>query len=229
VKKDAGRQTPDVRKLILIGAFGLVMISACGPGATPTTAITTTITTSPASTTTSAPARWIWGVDEVDLVDGYSLGPCEGDANQIACIAKDGSVVGSAEYLPLPVESFDILDGVDDPVESIELIAEDYLSTFRADRGATCPNLEFRELARKVVTVGGLPGRAYGFEELDGIRTVEKNLIYGVRVEESINLYSFAAIAEGACLSNEGELTDPEILDAVRTGLDQVMAVVESG
>ena len=39
--------------------------------------------------------------------------------------------------------------------------------------------------------------------------SVEKNVIYGVRVEDTINLFSFSAIAEGACLSNEGELTDP--------------------
>jgi hypothetical protein len=58
---------------------------------------------------------------------------------------------------------------------------------------------------------------------------VEKNMIYGVRVNESIDLYGFAAIAEGACLSNEGELTDPVTLDSVLPALDQAMAVVESG
>jgi hypothetical protein len=165
----------------------------------------------------------------VELGDGYFLGPCEGDANQIACFTSDGTVIGSAEFLALSVADFDLLDGVDDPIESVELIAADYIATFLADRQSTCPNLEFSELAPVTVDVGGVPGLRYGFEEQDGALTVEKNVIYGVRVEDTIDLYSFAAITEGACLSNEGELTDPATLDSLLTALDQVMAAVESG
>jgi hypothetical protein len=185
--------------------------------------------TSTVPTTTGVQTRWVWGVDEVDLGDGYLLGQCEGDANQIACITQDGSLIGSAEHLPLPVDSFDILDGVDDPVESIELIAVDYVATFLADRQSSCPHLEFRQLAPTPVTIGVGPGLRFGFEEREGPVVVEKNMIYGVRVNESIDLYGFAAIAEGACLSNEGELTDPVTLDSVLPALDQAMAVVESG
>jgi hypothetical protein len=187
------------------------------------------VTASSGSTTTRAQAGWVWGIDSVELGDGHSLGPCEGDANLIACIAKDGEVIGSAEGLLLPVLGFDALDGVDDPVESIEIIAADYLSTFADDRQSTCPHLEFQELVSAAVSVGGNPGLRYGFEELDGAAVVEKNLIYGVRVDDSINLYNFSAIADGACLSNEGELTDPATLDRLLTALDQVMATVESG
>ena len=165
----------------------------------------------------------------MELGDGYSLGPCEGDANLIACITKDGAVIGLAEGLLLPVQGFAALDGVDDPVESIEIIAADYLSTFAEDRQSTCPHLEFQVLVPAAVSVGGDPGLRYGFEELDGAAVVEKNLIYGVRVEDSVNLYNFSAIAEGACLSNEGELTDPVTLDTVLPLLDHAMAVVESG
>lgn len=190
---------------------------------------TTTITTAPASTTTGVQERWIWGIDSVDLGQGYSLGPCDGDANQIACITTNGSVIGSAEYLALPVDSFEVLEGVDDPVESIELIATDYLSTFRSDRQAACPNLEFRELAATSATVSGLPGLRYGFEELESARVVEKNVIYGVRMDDSIGLFNVSAIADGACLSNEGELTDPAILDALLPPVDLAMASVESG
>jgi hypothetical protein len=157
------------------------------------------------------------------------LGPCDGDADQIACITKDGSVIGSAEHLEFPVDTFVLLDGVADPVESVELIAADYVATFLADRRATCPDLEFRALAPAPVAVGGAPGLRYGFEELDGSEVVETNIIYGVRVDETIDLYGFAAIAEGACLSNEGELTEPVTLDRVLPALDQAMAVVESG
>ena len=180
-------------------------------------------------TTTNVRTTWVWGIDSVELGGGHSLGPCEGDADQIACITKDDAVVGSAEFLLLPVDSFDLLDGVVDPVESIELIAADYVATFQTDRQSTCPNLEFKELTPGAVSVGGLPGLRYGFEELDGVEIVERNLIYGVRIGENINLYSFAAIADGACLSNEGELSDPAILDALLPGLDRVMALVESG
>ena len=165
----------------------------------------------------------------MELSDGYTLGPCEGDANQMACIEKDGSVIGSAEHLTLPVGSFDVLDGVVDLVESIELIATDYLATFLADRQATCPHLEFRELDPTPVTIGDGAGLRYGFEELDGAAIVEKNLIYGVRQEETIHLFNFSAIAEGACLSNEGELADPATLDRLQPALDEVMSVVECG
>jgi hypothetical protein len=187
------------------------------------------VTASTVPTTTGVETTWDWGIDEVDLGDGYSLAPCEGNADQIACVIKDDSVIGSAEHLALSVESFDILDGVDDPVESIELIATDYVATFLADRNSTCPHLEFRELAPTPVTIGAGPGLRYGFEERDGPVVVEKNMIYGVRAEGTIDLYGFAAIAEGACLSNEGELTHPAVLDGLQPRLDHVMAGVESG
>jgi hypothetical protein len=203
-----------------------LLAAACtsNPAGTTTTAVTSTI-----PTTTSATDSWVWGVDEVELGDGYSLGPCEGDANQIACIGKEGSVIGSAERLELPVDTFDILDGVDDPVESIEIIAADYLSTFAEDRQSTCPGLEFQELAPAPVVIAGGPGLRYGFEERDGGRVVEKNIIYGARVESTINLFNFSAIADGACLGNEGELTDPAVLDAIQAALDSAMTHLESG
>ena len=208
----------------------LLIVSACSGERTSTTSTSIAATTIPvATTTTTALDLWVWGIDSVELGGGYSLGPCEGDADQIACITTDDAVVGSAEFLSLPTDSFDVLNGVVDPVESIELIATDYIATFQTDRQSTCPNLEFKVLAELPVTVGGGPGLRYGFEELDGIQVVEKNLIYGVRIGENIYLYSFAAIAEHACLSNEGELSDPAILDALLPGLDRVMALVESG
>jgi len=208
----------------------LLIVIACGRNGTSTTSTSLAATTIPATTTTTtALESWIWGIDSVDLGGGYSLGPCEGDANQIACITSNGSVIGSAEFLALPVTSFDILDGVVDPIESVELIAADYIATFLADRQSICPNLEFRELAPVTVDVGGDPGLRYGFEEHDGALTVEKNLIYGVRVGDTLSSYSFAAIAYGACLSNEGELTDPATLDSLLAALDRVMATVESG
>ena len=138
-------------------------------------------------------------------------------------------MIGSAEYLALPVDSFDLLDGVDDPVESIELIAADYVATFRptASRPArTSSSGSWLQSRRRSAARQGL---RYGFEELDGGRVVEKNLIYGVRGDDTIDLFNFSAIAEGACLSNEGELADPALLDSLLPALDQVMAVVESG
>ena len=205
------------------------MISACEIDAAPTAPTATGVTATTDVPSTTLVEGWIWGVDERVLRRGYLLGPCEGDANQIACIARDGTVIGSAEYLALAVDSFESLDGVDDPVESIEVIAGDYLATFRADRESACPDLEFRELAPTPVTVGGQPGLRYGFDELDGGRVVERNLIYGVRRDDTIGLFNFSATTDSACLSNEGELDDPAILDSLLPTLDQVMAVVESG
>jgi hypothetical protein len=51
------------------------------------------------------------------------LGPCEGDANQIACVTLDGVMMGGAEYFQVPVSDFDFLEGIDDPIESVERIA----------------------------------------------------------------------------------------------------------
>ncbi len=232
----SNRRPPDANLAAMtvdrLGALllALLVVSACGGGGTTTTA-TPAVTTTAAGTTTTAGVieAWVWGVAEVELGDGYLLGPCEGDANLIACITKDGAVIGSAESLALDAQSFEALDGVDDPVESIEIIAGDYLSTFAEDRQSTCPGLEFRELRPVAVNIAGVPGLRYGFEERDGGRVVEKNLIYGVRVDDNINLYNFSAIADGACLSNEGELTDSATLDRLVTALDRVMATVESG
>lgn len=207
--------------------FCLLIVVACGGGPTSTTATTTT--TAEITTSTFAVEPWVWGVDEVDLGEGYFLGPCEGDANEIACITKDGAVIGSAERLTLDAESFEALDGVDDPVESIEIIAGDYLSTFTEDRQSTCPGLEFRELRPVAANIAGVSGLRYGFEERDGGGVVEKDVIYGVRIENTISLYNLSAIADGACLSNEGELADPAVLETILPGLDHVMTGVESG
>jgi len=229
------RQTP-VAKFCLVKfdrhpvlVLSLVIDSACGGGATSTTEITTTTTTAETTTSTTAVEPWVWGIDEVELGEGYLLGQCEGDADQIACITKAGSVIGSAEHLDLRVDTFDILDGVDDPVDSIEIIAGDYLSTFAEDRQSTCPGLEFQALGPAPIVVAGSPGLRYGFEERNGGRVVEKNVVYGVRVENTINLFNFSAIAAGACLGNEGELTDPAVLDAILAALDSAMARVEPG
>ena len=212
----------------------LLIVSACGGAgtdATPTSGTTpTTVTASTTtSTTTTNIESWVWGVGEVDLGEGFLLGPCSGDADQFACISMNGSVIGSAEHLAFPVDTFDLLDGVDDPETSLELIAADYVATFKADRESTCPNLEFVPLAPTSSTIGGSEGRRYGFQELDGGRVVEKNVIYGVRGDENIDLFSFSAIAAGACLSNEGELADPAVLDLLLSRLDQAIAVVDSG
>jgi hypothetical protein len=216
------RRRPKLQRLASLALIAAACTS--NPPSTTTTPVTSTV-----PSTTGVQTRWVWGIDTVELGGGYSLGPCDGDADQIACITKDGSVIGSAEHLEFPVDTFVLLDGVADPVESVELIAADYVATFLADRRATCPDLEFRALAPAPVAVGGAPGLRYGFEELDGSEVVETNIVYGVRVDETIDLYGFAAIAEGACLSNEGELTEPVTLDRVLPALDQAMAVVESG
>ncbi len=127
-------------------------------------------------------------------------------------------MIGSAEHLTLPADTFDLLDEVDDPVESIELIAADYIATFQTDRQSTCPNLEFKTLAECPSQWRRPPDFDTASKSSTAIRVVEKNLIYGVRMDETIDLYSFAAIADGACLSNEGELTDPAILDTLLPG-----------
>ena len=77
----------------------LLIVSACGgSGADSTTISVTTAVPGSATTTTTAPvlAPWVWGVEEVDLGDGYVLGPCSGDADEFACFSKDGSVIGTA-------------------------------------------------------------------------------------------------------------------------------------
>ncbi|MGH8928118.1 MAG: hypothetical protein ACRDWH_07185 [Acidimicrobiia bacterium] len=183
-----------------------------------------------ACASTDAPEPWVWGIDTVDLGGGYVIGPCEGDADQIACIVADDSVVvGAAERLVFPADTFEFLEGVDDPVESVELMAADYEAIFADDRQTTCPHLEYRALERVATTVSGEPGLRHGFEELDGERVVEKNLIHAVRIGDEIHIYGLTAISEEACVAAAGELTDPTILDLIAPSLADALAVVASG
>jgi hypothetical protein len=174
-------------------------------------------------------APWTWGVDTVEVGHGYRLGPCSGDADQFACISRDGSPVGSAELLTLPVDTFPALNGVDDPMESIDVVAADFLQTFADDRETTCPSLEFAGLDAVPVTVAAAPGLQFGFEERAGESVVEKVVQYGVRIRGDIHLFNVTAIAPGACLAPEGELTDPGVLDSILPGLDAALAVVKPG
>lgn len=203
-------------------ASGVLILASCAaPGATPPTATTNTT-----STTAAAARPWTWGVDTVNLGAAYTLGSCEGDADQIACIALDGTVVGSAEYFQLPVSNFDFLEGIENPIESIEAIAADYVATFEADRATTCPELGFESLGPDQVTIAGIPGLRYGFLQTNASKeAVEKNLIYGLRAADVVHIFGFSANAEGSCVGAEG--MTPEQLDTITPGLDQAMASVE--
>ena len=220
---------------LLIACGLLLVVEACAETANTTTApVRPTSTTTTTTTTTTAPPptipeHWVWGVDTVDLGDGYRLGPCSGDADQFACISRDGALLGAAERLALPVDTFPALAGVDDPVESIAVIAADFVTTFSADRQATCPDLAFIALEPAQVTVARTPGLRFGFEELDGEVVVERVVQYGARIGGNVTLFNFTAIAPGACLAAEGELTDPAVLDLIGPGLEAVVAVVEPG
>lgn len=175
---------------------------------------------------TTTPSVWLWGVETVDLGEGYTLGPCEGDAVHISCIAVDGTVVGSAEYFQLPVSSFDFLQGIENPIESIEAIAADYAATFEADRAVTCPELAFEVLGPDPVTIAGMPGLRYGFQQTEPTEdVVEKNLLYGLRTAEFVHVFSFSANGEGSCVGADG--MTPEQLETIIPVLDQAIAVVE--
>jgi hypothetical protein len=85
---DARRKTLDVNPIQrnVVGLASLALFAtACAASPAHTT---TTTTTSNVPTTTGVQTRWVWGVDEVNLGDGYVLGQCEGDANLIACFTK---------------------------------------------------------------------------------------------------------------------------------------------
>lgn len=84
----------------------------------------------------------------------------------------------------------------------------------------------FEPLGPDPVTIAGMPGLRYGFQQTDGAQdVVESNLIYGLRTSDFVQIFSFYAHAEGSCVGLEG--MTPEQLDAVTPGLDQAMAVVE--
>lgn len=172
------------------------------------------------------PTEWIWGIDTIDLGDGYTLGPCDGDADQIACIAFDGTVVGSAEYFRLPVSTFDLLAGIEDPIESIEAIASDYLATFKADRASSCPELGFESLGPDPVTISRMAGLRYGFLQTNSAQeAVERNLSYGLRAADVVHIFGFSGNAEGSCVGAEG--MTPEQVEAITPGLDRAVAAVD--
>ncbi|MGQ0848949.1 MAG: hypothetical protein ACT4OP_07505 [Actinomycetota bacterium] len=166
-----------------------------------------------------------WGTGSHEFSGGLALQGCEGGAEQVACFYQDGNWIGTAEHLKLAVPTLDFLDGVDDPVESVQLVEADYLTTFEADRTSTCPQLTFQRIPERAVTVAGSPGIAFGFSQTEGDRVVEKNLLYAVRVEFLVRIFNFPSLDSGSCVGNEGALS-PSQLDAISADLDGVMAEV---
>jgi hypothetical protein len=209
-------------------AAAVLLVAACAAAPTTSTmagTTTTTIastTTQATTTTTGEPLDWT-GDFSFDLGGGYALGPCEGDA-PIVCVSKDGWVIGTVEYITYDATTFDYLAGVEDPMESVALLASNYLDTFAADRTTSCPALRFAVIEPQPATVTGVPGVVFGFAEFDGEIEVERNLLFAARQVDLINLVNAGALDEGACVSAEGATLLPSDLEAIRPGLEAAIA-----
>ncbi len=191
-----------------------LVLLACGGTQTPTTAAPTTSNPAP---TTSAPSPVDWSEDfSADLGNGYTLTRCEEGDAPIVCVNLDDGPVGIIEYLILDVATLTFLDGVEDPIESIRLLADDFLENFEMDRTSTCPHLAFVSLEQEPAVVGGVGGLSFGFSETDGDVEVERNVLIAARSGEVVRLVNIAAVEAGACVSNEGQfLTPGQLIDII--------------
>jgi hypothetical protein len=229
-RADVGGSTPkggggQIR--VAISVVTAAALLACGGTEASTTTAPTT--SAPAATTTlPSPVDWS-GEFSADLGNDYTLTRCEEGDAPIVCVNLDGEPVGIIEYLILDVATLTFLDGVEDPIESIRLLADDFLENFETDRSSTCPHLTFVALEPEPGMVGGVDGLRFGFSETDGDVEVERNLLMAARSGEMVRLVNIAAVDAGACVSNEGQFLTPGQLAEVIEPLAAVIAVSTFG
>lgn len=215
-------------RLALILCAAVLALSACSGAATPTTTTspptTTTPPTSP-STTQVGPVEIDWGEQFlVDLTDGWTLDSCEEGAANFICLNREGEWAGSLEHLAFPRDSFELLEGVEDPREAAEALAGDFISTFAEDRGNGCPDYEYRPADSQPSTVGGEPGVRTGFSLWrDGVE--EERVVLWIGVSgETVNMVNWALAGSSPCLPPEGPALSPSVAPTLLPWLDAAVA-----
>lgn len=190
----------------------------------------------PATTTSAAgeasePITIDWDVDGsgVDLTDGWSLHDAEGDGPFLE-VRRDSEVAGLLETTSFPVDSIETLRGGagDDAARraSLRAYAEDFVSTFRADRAEGC-GADYRYDPAPIEVFGGPDGPlvGYGFTGrlADGSPSEGIAAIAGIH-DDQLVLVTATASDEGGCLPAEGTVFTTAALDDFRPLLVRIGA-----
>lgn len=182
-----------------------------------------TTTTAASSGDESDPITIDWDLDDsgAELSEGWSLHDAEGDGPFVE-VRRDGEVVGLLETTNFPIESIGTLRGGagDDASRraSLRAYAEEFVSTFRADRAEGC-GADYRYDPEPIELFEGPGGPlvAYGFTGAlaDGSPSEGIAAIAGIR-DDQLVLVTATASDEGGCLPAEGPAFTTAVLDEFR-------------
>lgn len=192
--------------------------AAPSPGGEPTE------TPSPSPTERDLAVRWT-GAFELALPNGWTVRDCEGDRTHV-CVHDGGGLLGDVELLtgyPL-----DEAQKEREPATVLDQLAEGFLTHFREDRAAGCPDFAFVADDVQEVTVGGQPGARASFSLVDGDgRTVERVVNHFTLHGDGYAIVNTDAYVEtGGCLgpSEYDPSFSPEDLASLEEHLDRIVA-----
>jgi hypothetical protein len=171
---------------------------------------------------------WDVDADGVELPEGWSLHDAEGDGPFLE--VRRGEVAGLLETTSFPVESIDTLRGGagNDASRraSLRAYAEDFVSTFRADRAEGCgAGYGYEPSPIDVFEGPDGPLVAYGFTGTlaDGSPSEGIAAIAGIH-DDQLVLVTATASDEGGCLPAEGTVFTTAALDNFRPVLLRIGA-----
>lgn len=198
-----------------------ILLGACSPKADGPPPATPTTTTTPATSTTAldVPALSFTGPPtQVALGDGWSAGPCEGDA-PLLCVTERGKPAGLVEMAVFPVESFQ-LPGFRQAIEAgdeqraLRIIAADFVTTFEADRKDGCGTDYELEASRvEDAMVLGKPGLRYGYvaRRTSAGDVLERQVNHAVIDGDDVVFVNASGYSSDGCVPPEGEFTPADL------------------
>lgn len=233
-------------KLAFIGVVLAALAAGCGeettpgPGTPATTSTTvpdttvpdtnvpdTTVPPDPTTPTTAVPATIDWSDPEapVEAGDGWTVKACEGGGT-LLCVYRGGAERGVVEALSFPLDSFEGHAPGDDPADTLDRIAADFLDSMESDRQAGCgEDYRFEPIPPAPFQLGGQPALSYGFAgaRADGTPS-ELNLQYATVVDRHLVLVVAAAYDAGGCPGKDELLSfDSADLAEFRPNLERLL------
>lgn len=203
----------------------LLAVAGCGDDAGPAVAAPSpSAVASPSPSPSAAPVDWD-NPTTTALPEGWTLGPCEGDA-PLVCLSKDGVVRGTAEITSFPVETLPaVRDALaDGEAAALQVHAGEFLEAFRQDRTTGCgPDWSFRPDPVAALTARGTPMVRTAFSGGRGATTTERVVRWvGLRDGRLVAL-GITATAEGACTPGEGPELTPAELAEIEDAVDRLV------
>ena len=189
------------------------------PSSTTTTTIITTTTVGDVS-----PVDWSDATTVVELVDGWTVARCEGEA-PILCVERDGEIAGLVEAISHPVD--EVGESVD-PSESLQVLADGFVESMTADRAVGCgPDYVVEPLPVEDVSVGGLPGVRFGYSGLLADGTLSELVVHHATIDgdRAVVLAAPAYAADGCPGRDELPSFHPADLASLVPELGAIVAV----